>query len=1150
MNQKTRKLMWSVPLIAAVAVIGALAIFMTQAPNAALAQTSSSVPGIPMNLKADATSPTSIDLSWDAPTSTNGDNPDGYRVDYSEDGLVWFELVANHNSTEYTHDGLMERTTVHYRVFAHNSTGTSGASATDSATTKMSVVPDAPTSLSASPATEVSDDGADHTQIALTWTAPDNPDGAPVKEYIIQVSSDGRNYGNLLKEPLSTKDAGCDTDSACTYTHKKLLENTQRWYRVYAKNSVGTSKASISDDAKTAPGDIPGEPRNLRAGLNKSGRIVLYWDKPEGTEPAGAPITGYYVLGYPTGTTLDTATSRLYNAGQHTSLVIDGTVARKFRNPTSTQTWSFRVGAINRVVDRNLADGEIEAADADADWTSDLTVDPTKDDTEVAAMVGRPVLTGKKVSNVNGGRTSISLEWKAAGSDTNTAYRLESSTDSVDWEIVPEHTPVTATEVTDGSLIAGTTYHYRVFASHGSAANPGTSVFTEASREVSVMTSPADRPDAPVLDTAVPASEEKIELVWTPPQEGTDDAADPGDEELGYGKITAYMVEVSEDGTDWSQLVTISDPKTTLEYTWDGKALSSKTGGTSAKIDLIHAGLSQGQTRYYRVSTVNNAPGSKAISVPSNGLTATTHGSLKADSPGGLVVKAVSSSAIELLWTARAPNIVAAPVTGYKIESSPLNAKGDDCAEQWSTLVADTMSTTTSHQDKGLMPETGRCYRVFGINDVATSTGFVGYGDAYPATKDNDAMATTLANAAPATGTAPTVEPITAGMTAKVQSSITDADLGDTLTWDWMSDATAVATVMKDATDGSMAIITAVAAGDANIMVTATDAAGASASETIMVTVVAANNDPMAMGTIPNMDMVYRRAMQTVDASMYFEDEDEDDTLTYSVAVEPDDDSIAKVEITGEAMNMVTVTGVGIGKATVTVSASDGYEGGTDATQTFMVMVVNQNPTASDIPAVSLVEGTSSDAIDLSMYFMDADAMDTLTYGNLMSSDANVATSSISDDMLTIMAHNNGEGADDAMATITVEANDGNGGTVSGTIAVTVTAAPLGTPTNVMAQIDDQDPGVPGITVTWTDGANSDAHWVGLYDVLNNMTYRSHRVAGDPSAMTYTFPNVAPGTYLPAVISTAEGFTPLVNYARLANEKPKLTVIPVPDSGQ
>ena len=89
------------------------------------------------------------------------------------------------------------------------------------------------------------------------------------------------------------------------------------------------------------------------------------------------------------------------------------------------------------------------------------------------------------------------------------------------------------------------------------------------------------------------------------------------------------------------------------------------------------------------------------------------------------------------------PDITAAPVTGYKIQVSPLNSAGDDCAGDWDDLVADTMSTTTSYTHMGLSAGTGMCYRVFGINDVAISTGFVGYGDPYPATKDNDAIATT-----------------------------------------------------------------------------------------------------------------------------------------------------------------------------------------------------------------------------------------------------------------------------------------------------------------------------------------------------------------------------------------------------------------------
>ena len=900
MSRKTRKLIWSAPLVAAIAVIGALALFVTLAPNDAAAQTSSMVPGIPGNLVATGDSPTSVDLTWDAPT--DGDTPDGYRLDYSEDGAVWFSLAANHTSTAYTHSGLKERQTIHYRVFAYNTVGTSGVSQIAMAATKISVVPDAPEDFAANNNTEATP--AARTEIELMWDAPDNPEGAPVTKYTIQVSSNGRSYVHL--KDISPKDAKCATTTMCTYTHEKLLENTQRWYRVYATNSVGTSRASLSDDGTTAVGETPNRPEGLRAGLTRSGRMVLYWDAPVievdsvmvRHEPAGAPITGYYVQGAPVassaattfvpapdGVTDETSTSRLYNAGAHTSVPLtSGSVLSNFRQPnndpdgnaeTPGEVWGFRVAAINRVVERNLSNGTI--AGTDLQWTANIvvvnhrardlttedtngngTLDPgedrndngdldTNDDDD---MVERPTLTGKKVSNVNGGRTSIELKWKvgrneedSTNNDANTTpFWLEYSTDGIDWKDITTDADgvsvpggTTALTATHANRVAGTTYHYRVFAKHQNTdvGNPTNSVRSEASSEVKVTTAPADTPDAPTFDSAEPESEEEIKLEWTAPQPTAAETS-AGYAAIGYGKITAYKVEVSEDGTNWSPLVEIKDPKEDLTYTWDNEKneLSTKEKEDNDKITLVHASLSQGETKYYRVSTVNNAPPNKATSVPSNGLKATTDGALIADSPGGLVVKAEGRSAIRLLWNARAPDIAAAPVTGYKIEVSPLNSDGDDCATEWSDLVEDTMSTTTSYDHTGLIANTGRCYRVSGINDVAVSTSFVGYGDPYPATKDNDAIATT--DEAPPNATpmaVSTIAPVsvTMGQTTAamdVSGYFSDADMGDTLTYTAMSDMEMYATADIPA-GSSMLTITGVAAGSATVMVTATDMAWA-----------------------------------------------------------------------------------------------------------------------------------------------------------------------------------------------------------------------------------------------------------------------------------------------------------------------------------
>ena len=122
MSRKTRKLIWSAPLIAVVAVIGALALFMTLQPNVAAAQ-SLQTPGQVQDFTAEATGPDTIKLTWNAPTE--GGRQTGYRVDVSDDGLTW-ELLSESvpgQDDEYEHDSLMARETKYYRIFAHNQGG-------------------------------------------------------------------------------------------------------------------------------------------------------------------------------------------------------------------------------------------------------------------------------------------------------------------------------------------------------------------------------------------------------------------------------------------------------------------------------------------------------------------------------------------------------------------------------------------------------------------------------------------------------------------------------------------------------------------------------------------------------------------------------------------------------------------------------------------------------------------------------------------------------------------------------------------------------------------------------------------------------------------------------------------------------------------
>ena len=101
------------------------------------------------------------------------------------------------------------------------------------------------------------------------------------------------------------------------------------------------------------------------------------------------------------------------------------------------------------------------------------------------------------------------------------------------------------------------------------------------------------------------------------------------------------------------------------------------------------------------------------------------------------------------------------------------------------------------------------------------------------------------------------------------------------------------------------------------------------------------------------------------------------------------------------------------------------------------------------------------------------------------------------------------------MATITVTATDAAGASDTQTsIAVTVEAAdttPMA-PSGVMARIG-QGPDQP-VIVTWTDGANAEAHGVILF--TSDFALTDHIARG--TGGSHTFENVAAGSYIAVVV--------------------------------
>ena len=243
-----------------------------------------------------------------------------------------------------------------------------------------------------------------------------------------------------------------------------------------------------------------------------------------------------------------------------------------------------------------------------------------------------------------GGQTEIDLTWTApsdnGGSDI-TGYRIEVSTDGSNWSDLVADTNTTDTSYSHTGLTAGSTRHYRVSAINSAGTGP-------ASGTDSATTAAATKPGEPAGLTAAADGQTEIDLSWTAP---SDD---------GGADITGYRIEVSTDGSSWSDL-------------------EANTRSTSTS--YAHTGLAAGSTRHYRVSAINSAGTGPASGADS----ATTAAATKPGRPTGLTATADGQTEIDLSWTAPSDN-GGADITGYRIEIS-------EDSSTWSDLVANTNTT-------------------------------------------------------------------------------------------------------------------------------------------------------------------------------------------------------------------------------------------------------------------------------------------------------------------------------------------------------------------------------------------------------------------------------------------------------------------------
>ena len=184
------------------------------------------------------------------------------------------------------------------------------------------------------------------------------------------------------------------------------------------------------------------------------------------------------------------------------------------------------------------------------------------------------------------------------------------------------------------------------------------------------VSAPASVPNSPTGLTATAHGQTRIDLAWRTP---SDD---------GGASITGYRIEVSEDNSNWSNLVV-------------------DTGST--RTSYSHTGLAAGSTRHYRVSAINSSGTGRPSSVDS----ATTGSEVNA-APGAIgripeqTIEKGKDASIDVSTYFRDPD---QDTLSYSVDSSLLfnllSVSGSTVAMRYDGLLCQPRTVTVTAQDDG-----------------------------------------------------------------------------------------------------------------------------------------------------------------------------------------------------------------------------------------------------------------------------------------------------------------------------------------------------------------------------------------------------------------------------------------------------------------
>ncbi|WP_379151148.1 fibronectin type III domain-containing protein [Paenibacillus sp. sgz5001063] len=652
------------------------------ASNAASATTltpaDTQAPTVPSGLSATASSISEVNLSWSASTDNVGVT--GYDV--YRDGT----LIGTTASTTYNDMGLTPSTSYSYTVKAKDGAGnTSATSNAASATTLTSLDTQAPTAPSGLSATASS-----ISEVNLNWSA--STDNVGVTGY--DVYRDGTLIG---------------TTASTSYSDMGLTPPTSYSYTVKAKDGAGNvSAASNAASATTLTSldtQAPTAPSVLSATASSISEVNLNWSA--STDNVG--VTGYDV--YRDGTLIGTTANTTYSD----------------MGLTPSTSYSYTVKA---------KDGAGNASAA-SNAASATTLTPA--DTQAPTVPSGLSATASSISEVN-------LSWSA-------------STDNVGvtgYDVYRDGTLIGTTASTtynDMGLTPSTSYSYTVKAKDGAG---NTSAASNAASATTLTPLDTQAPTVPSGLSATASSISEVNLSWSA---STDNVGVTGYDvyrdgtligttasttysDIGLTASTSYSYTVkAKDGAGNTSAASNAASATTLtpldtqaptvpsglnatassisEVNLSWSASTDNVGvtgydvyrdgtliGTTASTTYSDMGLTPSTYYSYTVKAKDGAGNTSAVSNSASATTLTLIDTQAPTAPAGLTATTVSTSQINLSWTASTDNT---GVVGYDIyrNGSLLNT-----------------TTQTTYIETGLSPSSLYSYTVK-ARDAAGNTSTV-----------------------------------------------------------------------------------------------------------------------------------------------------------------------------------------------------------------------------------------------------------------------------------------------------------------------------------------------------------------------------------------------------------------------------------------